>query len=213
MATPPRAVWLAGASVLALAVTVVAVVTTATARRSGPPFPDYVDPSWRQPGSIEVSFDVTTPDGRDAARHITVRVDVGDAGALTGFHTAEYSAGTVVTTLTWPVEGSMETRTAPECTPVLEPYPGRSDAWAALADAIGPIDRSTADGWTVAGDTATRQDPLTGAMERMSLGPLASRVITTTAEGATIPLSVRSNVQLTRWSGTGEPMRPGCGAG
>lgn len=163
---------------------VAATVLTTTACSSSPqsapvspaPVPDVIFPGWRQPGDLDIHFTVHKPQAaRTFQVHAVLTVDA--AGRVSAMRTAQSSDGVVALRTEW--DGGQETTTTrtPDCAPAAEPAQPPDSVADWLAEPFGPVDASTADGWTVAGDAATRPGSTAETLERAPLTALANRVV------------------------------------
>lgn len=77
-----------------------------------------------------------------------------------------------------------------------------------LAEAFGPVDTATAEGWTVAAGVATRPGPGGDTVESAPLTPLPRRTITETRSGRVVAETREITVRPVARA----PRLPQCGA-
>ncbi|WP_328471495.1 hypothetical protein OHA21_07380 [Actinoplanes sp. NBC_00393] len=186
----------------ALAAVLLAGCTAAPA-----PF-DVVDPAWSRARVLEVSW-VADQSGEPAARVRTVLTLDAD-GRVSSMDTAEVSDGVVAYRGAWSRDGGTSIAEAPGCAAETDEVDVPDRLPALLAEAFGPVDAATTDGWTVTDGVASRPGPGGDTVESVPLAPLHGRALTET-ENDTGRVVARTRDITVRTLATA-PALPACGA-
>jgi hypothetical protein len=184
-----------------------ALLAGCTAAPAPAPF-DVIDPSWSRAGVLEVSW-VADQSGEPTARLRTV-VTLDADGRVSSMDTAEVSDGVVAYRGVWNRDGDSSIAEAPGCAAQTEPVDVPDRLPALLAEAFGPVDSATTDGWTVTDGVASRPGPGGDTVESVPLAPLDGRALTETENGTGRVVARTRDIAVRTLAAA--PALPACGA-